>query len=1049
MWLLITAVEDGWGKADPLASVIGSATGLAALGLSLWATAPPATTVRRPPPPPVPEWWVDRDEAAAVAKAVLRRTRRWRTSSPVAITAGVHGAGGFGKTTLAKYVAAQRTVQRRFPGGVHLITIGRDVRGRAAVAAKVAEETRRITGDTTETSSDPERAGEHLGRLLTGRPRTLLIIDDVWEEEQLAPFLRGAEFGCVRLVTTRTPSVLPSAAIRIEVDRMSEQQARLLLTHRLPALPQSEAVEALVKGTGRWALLLGIANRFIAEQAATGADPTTAALTLLERLRADGPAVQDPHGTLDLDRPEGRNRAVRASIQAATTLLQSDHAEQRFAELGIFAEDEAVPITLVAALWQVTGGLDETATRTLCKQMADLSLLGIDTTVPGGTITLHDVVRDYLRAGLGTTRLMDANIALLDTLATTLPRTDTGDTAWWDTSAGYLLDHLIEHFLDAGRPAAADAVAQDFRWVRTRLHQRGPTAPWRDLDRIGPPAQTLARQLSQAAHLLTPTDPAYALDAILHSRITNRASWTSHDLRVPCLIDRWPPPDLPDPALIRILTGHTARVNAVVFSPDGTRLATGGDDGMVRVWDLAAGEILHTMAGHTRRVNAAVFSYDGARLVTAGDDWRVRIWDPATGRSLHTLTGHTSEVRALALSPDGTRLVTAEYFGMVRVWDLATGRPLQIVGSFTGGVNAVVFSHDGSRLATVANDGTVQIWDSATGEALYTLVGHTRRVNAVALSPNGTCLVTAGDDWRVRVWDPATGGNLHTLTGHTGAVNAVAFSPDEAYIAAAGNDGTVRVRDSATGRILFSLTGHTREMRAVVFSSNGNRLATADTNWGVKIWDSAVGTSLRTLHTGGVNAVAFSCDGTRLATAGIDGMRIWDPATGETLRTLTGHAVDVSVVAFSPDGTRLAIVGQDRTVLVWNLANGRTLRTLSGFTGDVNAVVYSRDGIRLATTSDDHAVRIWDPATGVALRILTGHTREVRAAAFSADGARLATVGADGTVRVWDVNTGQALAMMRVDSSLSSCAWAPNGRALCVGASGGLFAYNLREGNVH
>ncbi|MFE7077413.1 NB-ARC domain-containing protein, partial [Streptomyces sp. NPDC057620] len=187
---MVTAIRDGWGGADPVASVLGSTAGLAALVISLRAApTPPAAAAHRPPPTAVPEWWVDRDEAETVIKAVRRRSRRRTSDSPVAITAGLHGAGGFGKTTLAKYVAAQPAVQRRFPGGVHLITVGRDIRGRAAIAAKVAEETRLITGDTTETGSDPERAGDHLGGLLAQMPRTLLIIDDVWEREQLTPFL--------------------------------------------------------------------------------------------------------------------------------------------------------------------------------------------------------------------------------------------------------------------------------------------------------------------------------------------------------------------------------------------------------------------------------------------------------------------------------------------------------------------------------------------------------------------------------------------------------------------------------------------------------------------------------------------------------------------------------------------------------------------------------------------------------------------------------------------------------------------------------------------
>ncbi len=880
VWLVVTAARDGWGSADPVASVLGGLAGLTALAVSLRTLpAAPAAAVRRPPPPPVPEWWVDRDEAGAVIAAVLRGTRRRRTEGPVAITAGLHGAGGFGKTTLARYVAAQRSVQRRFPGGVHLITIGRDIRGKADIAAKVTEATRRITGDTTETGSDPEDAGAHLGSLLAARPRTLLVIDDVWEKEQLDPFLRGAERTCVRLFTTRNGDILLSyAATPIEVDRMTEQQARKLLTHRLPAMPQSQVVESLVKATGRWALLLGIANRFIAEQAATGADPTAAAHALLRRLREHGPTAQDPRDTLDLNEPERRNTAVRASVRAAVTLLQPAHAEQRFAELGIFAEDEAVPIALVAALWQATGGLDETATRSLCKQMADLSLIGLDRTVPGGAVTLHDVIRDYLRAELGETGLRAANAALLDAVAATLPRTETGATAWWHTPYGYLLDHLIEHLLHAGRDAQASMVAQDFFWVRTRLHQRGPTATWRDLDRIGPPAHTLARQLAQAAHLLTPTTPAHALDTILRSRITNAPHWPAHGhpSSTPRLINRWPPPDLPDPALLRTLTSHRGVVYEMAFSPDDTRLATGDNDGAVRIWNLATGATLHTPPGPGGAVFAVAFSPDGARLASGDLDSTVRIWDPATGATLHTLTGHAGEVYAVAFSPDGTRFATGGTDSTVRIWDPATGATLHTLTGHAGEVHAVAFSPDGTRLATGGTDSTVRIWDPATGATLHTLTGHAYAVFAVAFSPDGTRLATGGTDGTVRIWDPATGATLHTPPGPGGVVYAVAFSPDGTRFATGGTDSTVRIWDPATGATLHTLTGHAGEVHAVAFSPDGTRLATGDSRGTVRIWNLA-GELLTMMRVdSNLSSCAWSPDGHALFTGGARGLFAYD-----------------------------------------------------------------------------------------------------------------------------------------------------------------------------
>ncbi|MFC9686319.1 NB-ARC domain-containing protein [Streptomyces sp. NPDC056948] len=1058
VWLLVTAVRDGWGVADPVASVFGSAAGLVALVVSLRAVpGAPSAAPRRPAPPEVPEWWVNRDEAAAVIKAVRRRTGRRGNSAPVAITAGLHGAGGFGKTSLARYVAAQRSVQRRFPGGVHLITMGREVRGRAAIAAKVAEETRLITGDTTECGSEPERAGAHLGTLLAGRPRTLLIIDDVWEREQLTPFLRGAERSCVRLVTTRRADVLPAAAVRIEVDRMTVEQARLLLTHRLPAPPRREVVEELVEATGRWALLLGIANKFLADQTATGADPTAAARTLLRRLRADGPAVQDPDGTLDLNNPDQRNTAVRASIRAASTLLRHEQAEQRFNELGVFAEDESVPVRLVATLWHATGNLDETATRALCKQMADLSLLGIETTVAGGAVTVHDVVRDYLRGELGPAGLSTANAALLDAIAASLPVAEDGAVPWWRVTVGYLLDHLIEHFLDARRSAQALTLAGDFRWVRTRLHQRGPTAPWRDLDRLGSPAQPLARQLAQAAHLLTPTTPPHALDTVLRSRITSASHWPARPLPAgtPALLDRWPPPDLPDPALMRTLTGHRGPVHAVAYSPDGARIATSSRDTTVRMWSSATGEALHTLTGHHGPVRAVAFSPDGRLLATGGRDATVRIWDAVTGQAVHTVRGHDGPVLAVTFSPDGSLLATGGSDTTVRIWDPATGEMLHTATGHGGLVSAVAFSPDGALLASGGADATARIWgivplgpDHRSGDrpaisvrAPRVLTGHRGPVRALVFTPDGSRLLTCSNDRTLRIWGPGGVEGAHDLSG---AVRAAGFSPDGSRLATGSQSAVVRIWDTITGQAVQTLTGHRGAVLTVAFGPDGTRLVTGGNDRIALAWDpTSSGTPVAlTGRTDQLYAVVSSPDGSCVASSNRDtAVPLWDPVTGEVARTLRGHQGAVLAVAFSPDGARLATSSSDKTLRLWDMATGETVRTLRGRADQLHSVAFSPDGLFLATGSSDTMVRLWDPSTGAMVRMLKGHRGPVRAVAFSPDGSCLATGGADETVRIHVPSSGEVLTMMRTDCGVWSCSWSADGRALFAGTTAGLFAF--------
>ncbi|MET9694891.1 trypsin-like peptidase domain-containing protein, partial [Streptomyces sp. NPDC006514] len=409
--------------------------------------------------------------------------------------------------------------------------------------------------------------------------------------------------------------------------------------------------------------------------------------------------------------------------------------------------------------------------------------------------------------------------------------------------------------------------------------------------------------------------------------------------------------------LQRRLAGHTKAVNSVAFSPDGTTLATGSDDGTVRLWDTATGKTLTTLP-QTGSVWSVAFSPDRATLATGGDDGTVRLWGTATRKTHATLKGHTGAVNSVAFSPDGTTLATGSEDTTVRLWGTATRKTHATLKGHTGAVNSVAFSPDGTTLATGSEDTTVRLWDTATGKPRTPLKGHTGAVWSVAFSPDGTTLATGGDDESVWLWDTATGKSRPVLAVLTNTAS-IAFSPDGHTLAGGSTDNFVVLWDVASGEARTTLTGHNNTVNSVAFSPDGATLATGSEDTTVRLWDVEAATG-RTLigHTGGVGSVAFSPDGATLATSSSDSTaQLWDTATRKTRTTLKGHTDAIDSMAFSPDGTTLATSSNDGTVRLWDTATGKPRATLKGHTDAIDSMAFSPDGTTLATSSNDGTVR--------------------------------------------------------------------------------------------
>uniref|UniRef100_A0A2K6Q011 Apoptotic peptidase activating factor 1 n=1 Tax=Rhinopithecus roxellana TaxID=61622 RepID=A0A2K6Q011_RHIRO len=882
----------------------------------------------------------------------------------------IHGMAGCGKSVLAaEAVRDHSLLEDCFPGGVHWVSVGKQ--DKSGLLMKLQNLCTRLDQDESFSQRLPLNIEEAKDRLrilmLRKHPRSLLILDDVWDSWVLKAF----DNQCQILLTTRDKSVTdsvmgPKYVVPVESSLGKEKGLEILslfVNMKKADLPeQAHSIIKECKGSPLVVSLIGALLR----------DFPNRWEYYLKQLQNKQFKRIRKSSSYDY---EALDEAMSISVE----MLRED-IKYYYTDLSILQKDVKVPTKVLCILWD----METEEVEDILQEFVNKSLLFCDRNGKSFRYYLHDLQVDFLTEK-NCSQLQDLHKKIITQFQRYhQPHTlspDQEDCMYW-------YNFLAYHMASAKMHKELCALMFSLDWIKAKTELVGPAH--------------LIHEFVEYRHILDEKDCAVS------ENFQEFLSLNGH------LLGRQPFPNI-------VQLGLCEPETSEVYQQAKLQAKQEVDNGMLYLEWINKKNITNlsrlVVRPHTDAVYHACFSEDGQRIASCGADKTLQVFKAETGEKLLEIKAHEDEVLCCAFSTDDRFIATCSVDKKVKIWNAVTGELVHTYDEHSEQVNCCHFTNSSHHLllATGSNDCFLKLWDLNQKECRNTMFGHTDSVNHCRFSPDDKLLASCSADGTLKLWDVTSANERKSFNVKQFFLNSEDPQEDMEVIVKCCSwfaDGA-RIMVAAKNKIFLwnidscskvaDCRGHLSWVHGVKFSPDGSSFLTSSDDQTIRLWETKkVCKNSAIMLKQEVDVVFQENEVMVLAVDHIRRLQLINGKTGQ-IDYLT--EAQVSCCCLSPHLQYIAFGDENGTIEILELVNNRIFQSRIRHKKTVWHIQFTADEKTLISSSDDSAIQVWNWQLEEYV-FLQAHQETVKDFRLLKN-SRLLSWSFDGTVKVWNIITGK------------------------------------------